>query len=235
MRIAIDAQTSLQSDCNITAALNLHESVRSLEFEKSILTQICPGFFDLERIDYMLSLLNVNTVRFNIYKSLNSLKRALINGDADVSSYPDYVRQVINFSHSENLSFIAPFTQDSVCLFQPANAMLNQSVTIDDKFWIAPFGLIYWMIFLCLIGLVQGLLANRHRYKCKVFYNDCIVISSIVLAAFATFIYACMSINNRSIYRQITRKLCVDRPHMFCKAFLFQNVLLKIFGCFIQN
>ena len=181
--------------CNIASLLK--RNVSDLErvrftLETSRLTDFCPNSFQFERLEYLLGLLHIKQLDLEFYNSTIDLQNALSQNHADFDAYSNFMdEKTIITPVRENLTFVAPFAQDSVCLLQSVNVMLNHIVKFDNKFWISPFSTACWIIILSLLAL-QIVFTSRKRQGTR-FRKSAIVHFdegvNVIIAAFATFIY----------------------------------------------
>lgn len=192
MRLAVSKLSAIRTGCDIALQLGFNDSSKhSLTFDRSALTRICPGYFLMERIEYMLGLLAIDKVELQIYNSSTEVRIALENGTADATIFPGYINyQRLNATDGENpITFVAPFFQDRACLFQPVDAAENVTFEFDDQFWMSPYNMLCWIIFLVLLGSEQVLFANRRwsNYYGKII--NLTFVSSVIYSALVTFIY----------------------------------------------
>ena len=101
--------------------------------ETSRLTDFCPNSFKFERLEYLLGLLRIKQLDLALYNSTIDLQSALAHNQADFEAYASFVDwKTIVTPTRENITFVAPFAQDSICLVQSVNVMLHHIVKFDE-------------------------------------------------------------------------------------------------------
>lgn len=194
MRLTIGHQDALSSNCNIDTYFGLNKTLpASIQLKSSSVGTICPNFFQLSRMEYMLNLLGLKEVELIVHNNIDESSIALSKGEADVSIFATYVhlKSFPNADVKHNLSFVAPFTQNHACMFQ-ANHFTNDQ-QINDQFWITPYNVLCWIIFCSLLGFQRFVWPKLIRK-----YSDCTASKKmplinfyidIALISMATFIY----------------------------------------------
>lgn len=156
-------------------------------------TYFCPNNIRIESVEYLLGLLGIKQLDLVFYNNTIDSQNALAHNEADFDAYSRFIdEQTIVVSEEENVAFVAPFEQSSICLVQSINVMLQRVVQFDDKFWIAPYNAACWMIILSLLAVQHFCYAFRLRLKNRFFklaitHTDASI--GATLAAFATFMY----------------------------------------------
>ena len=181
--------------CDIESLLKRNSSdfrrIR-IPMETSHLTDFCPNSFQLKRLEYLFGLLRIKQLDLELYNSTIDLQNALAQNHADFDAIPNFMdEKTIITPVRENITFVAPFAEDSVCLLQSVNVMLNRIVKFDDRFWIAPFNTVCWIIIASLLAL-QIVFTSRNRQEnrfCKLALAHFDAGVNVIVALLTTLIY----------------------------------------------
>lgn len=205
MKIGLELSMLLSLDgdkCDIKSLLNRNVSAFDFNSERlrftlksSRLTDFCSSSLVFQYLEYLLALLRIKQLDLVLYNGTIDMQNALAHNGADFAAYATYMNEktiVTSPNLRENITFVAPFEQDSICLAQSINVILKQIVTFDDRFWIAPYSAACWIIIASLLTL-QVFFSLQPRRQQNRFYNSAIAHFDasiwVILAGFATFIY----------------------------------------------
>lgn len=190
MRLATDLTELLWQGCEFAQHLNFDNATElSFKFSIKSLTEMCPGNFQLERIEFMLRLLRISSLELLIYETFEKSKAAVAAGKVDGLAHAVFVKYE-DITIFQNITFVSPFVQDRICLMQPVNASDGRRLVFDDKYWIHPYNAVFWIFVLFMICLRQIFLINWQSFSSirkQIMGKRCSLGSYLIITACATF------------------------------------------------
>lgn len=129
MKLAFDMLAAKSNNCKLPPWFRLNQSDHGrYEIERSALLQLCPTYFQLERMEYILALLGIHHLELVVLRcaEMNETVLELASGEIDTESHVMYAKETsILAANGKNLTFVAPYTQNRICLLYSLEMCVN--------------------------------------------------------------------------------------------------------------